>query len=130
MASYLNKEIDYALQLMSALREHGEAAPLSLKSFAKDAGISFLFLQRIVSKLKDARLVRARLGASGGYYLARPADHVNLAQVISAIDGSFGVVPCATGFCPQAEICGRKNSFLSLDQELKVFFAGKKLSQL
>ena len=128
--AYLNKEIDYALQLMSALRGSSEDTPLSLKSFAKDAGISFLFLQRIASKLKEAGLIRARLGASGGYFLARPAEEVSLANVIAAIDGSFGVVPCAAGFCPQAKMCGHKDSFLSLDQELKVFFAGKKLSQL
>ncbi|MEK7606818.1 MAG: Rrf2 family transcriptional regulator [Patescibacteria group bacterium] len=128
--AYLNKEIDYALQLMSALRGHDEGVPLSLKAFAKDAGISFLFLQRIASKLKEAGLVRARLGASGGYFLSYSPEGVSLANVIAAIDGSFGVVPCVAGFCPQAKMCGHKNSFLSLDQELKVFFASKKLSQL
>ncbi len=128
--AYLNKEIDYALQLMSALRGSNEAAPLSLKSFAKETGISFLFLQRIAGKLKEAGLVRARLGASGGYFLARAPEAVSLAQVIGAIDGNFGVVSCVAGFCPQAKMCGHKNSFLSLDQELKIFFAKKTIAQL
>ena len=33
------------------------------------------------------RLVRSQRGPEGGYWLAQPADEINLAQVIRAVDG-------------------------------------------
>ena len=69
--SYLTKETDYAIQFALALKESDKDWPLSLKEFAKASGISFLFLQRIAKKLKEAGLIKSRLGADGGYWLGR-----------------------------------------------------------
>ena len=38
-------------------------------------------------ELKHARLVRARRGARGGYWLAKPPEEITLANVIRAVEG-------------------------------------------
>ncbi len=43
--------------------------------------------QDILLELKHARLVRARRGARGGYWLAKPAEEITLASVIRAVEG-------------------------------------------
>ena len=37
--------------------------------------------------LKGAGLVRSKRGVGGGYVLARPAEHITLGQIVSAVDG-------------------------------------------
>jgi Rrf2 family protein len=107
----LTKETDYALRLLNAIDEGCGAKPLSLHSFAQDADISFLFLQRIASKLKKVGLIRARKGKVGGYWLSKPRHTISTAQVIEAIEGN--VFECSD----KTSVC--------LHQELKSFFANK-----
>ena len=42
--------------------------------------------------LRNAGLVRSQRGAEGGYWLARPAAEIDLAQVIRAVDGPLANV--------------------------------------
>ncbi len=50
------------------------------------------FLEHILLELKHAGIVRARRGAKGGYWLARPADDVTIADVVRAVEGPIAHV--------------------------------------
>ena len=41
----------------------------------------------ILTQLRSTGIVRSQRGPEGGYWLARPADELNLAQVIRAVEG-------------------------------------------
>ena len=45
------------------------------------------FLENILTQLRSSGIVRSQRGPEGGYWLARPAEEVNLAQVIRAVEG-------------------------------------------
>jgi Rrf2 family protein len=45
------------------------------------------FLENILTQLRSSGLVRSQRGPEGGYWLAKPADEVNLAQIIRAVEG-------------------------------------------
>ena len=49
--------------------------------------IPLQFLEHILLELKHARLVRARRGARGGYWLARAPEEITIADVIRAVEG-------------------------------------------
>ena len=49
--------------------------------------IPLSFLENILTQLRSAGIVRSQRGPEGGYWLAHPAEEVNLAQVIRAVDG-------------------------------------------
>ena len=53
------------------------------------------FLEHILLDLKHAGIVRARRGAKGGYWLAKPADEVSIADVIRAVEGPIAHVQSA-----------------------------------
>ena len=46
-------------------------------------------------ELKHAGIVRARRGAKGGYWLARPADDVTVADIVRAVEGPIAHVQSA-----------------------------------
>jgi Rrf2 family protein len=85
----LNARVDYALravvELASAL---GSAArPVTSERLATAQAIPPKFLESILLQLRRAGIVESQRGPEGGYWLARPADAISLADVIRAIDG-------------------------------------------
>lgn len=46
-------------------------------------------IETVLTQLRRTGLVRVRRGAGGGFWLARPAGEISLADVIRAVDGRF-----------------------------------------
>ena len=76
-------------------------------SLSEAQEIPLQFLEHILLELKHARLVRAKRGARGGYWLARPAEDITLADVIRAVEGPLANIqdaaPEATHYPGPAE---------------------------
>jgi Rrf2 family protein len=69
--------------------------PVKGEFIAEAQDIPLQFLEHILLDLKHAGIVRARRGAKGGYWLAKPAGEVNLAEVIRAVEGPIAHVQSA-----------------------------------
>lgn len=54
--------------------------------------IPFKFLENILLDLKHSGLVESQRGGDGGYWLARPAQDITLADVIRAVEGPLAYV--------------------------------------
>jgi Rrf2 family protein len=87
-------KVDYAVRAAAELAAaNGESVKGERLADAQD--IPLQFLEHILLDLKRAGIVRARRGARGGYWLARPADDVTLAEVIRAVEGPIANVQSA-----------------------------------
>ena len=82
---------DYAIRAAVELAAAGEG-PVKGDRIATAQGIPPNFLENILADLRNAGIVAARRGADGGYWLARPAESVSLADVIRAVDGPLANV--------------------------------------
>jgi len=51
------------------------------------------FLETILTHLRRSNIVRSKRGPDGGFWLARPASDISLADVIRAVDGRLLDVP-------------------------------------
>ena len=87
----VSAKADYALRAAVELAAAGEG-PLKGDRIAQAQQIPSNFLENILSDLRNAGLVASRRGADGGYWLARPAAEVTLADVIRAVDGPLANV--------------------------------------
>ena len=85
---------DYALRAAAELARAAadESGPIKGEWISDTQGIPKKFMENILHDLKRACIVRTRRGASGGYWLARPADEVSLAEVIRAVEGPLANV--------------------------------------
>ena len=70
------------------LREN--AGPVSLADIAARHQISLSYLEQLFSKLRQSGLVESTRGPGGGYSLARGAEAINVADIISAVEGRAG----------------------------------------
>jgi len=87
----VSAKADYAIRAAVELAAAGEG-PLKGDRIAQAQEIPPNFLENILVDLRNAGLVASRRGAEGGYWLARPADEVSLADVIRAVDGPLANV--------------------------------------
>ncbi len=82
----LSARVDYALRAAAELAVGGER-PVTAVQLAEAQRIPLKFLENILSQLRRSGLVRSQRGPEGGYWLARPAGEIALADIIRAIDG-------------------------------------------
>ena len=85
---------DYAIRAASELARAASegSGPLKGGRISEDQGIPKKFMENILHDLKRAGIVRTQRGASGGYWLAVPAEDVSLADVIRAVEGPLANV--------------------------------------
>jgi Rrf2 family protein len=87
----VSAKADYAIRAAVELAAAGEG-PIKGDHIAQAQHIPGNFLENILADLRNAGLVSSRRGAEGGYWLARPADEISLADVIRAVDGPLANV--------------------------------------
>jgi len=84
---HVTAKADYALRAVVELAGSSQASPRKVDEIAKAQAIPVSFLENILTQLRSAGIVRSQRGPEGGYWLARPPDDVNLAQIIRAVEG-------------------------------------------
>jgi Rrf2 family protein len=84
----VSAKAEYAcLALIALARHRPDPVPIPIREIAEAYGIPERYLVQILLQLKGAGLVYSARGSAGGYRLARPADQITLAEVLSAMDG-------------------------------------------
>jgi Rrf2 family protein len=87
----VSAKADYAVRAAAELAAAGEG-PVKGERLADAQDIPLQFLEHILLELKHAGIVRARRGAKGGYWLARPADDITIAEIVRAVEGPIAHV--------------------------------------
>ena len=82
----LSARADYALRAAIELAA-AEGTHLTADQLAQAQRIPGKFLEAILTQLRRAGLVRSQRGPEGGFWLAREASEISLADIIRAIDG-------------------------------------------
>jgi FeS assembly SUF system regulator len=85
---------DYAVVTMCAAARHCGGARTSATELAGETGLPLPTVQKLVSLLSKAGLLRSARGAGGGLKLARPAAAITLADIVEAVEGPIALTPC------------------------------------
>ena len=79
----------YAVVAMAELARSGDR-PVPIKELAERRSIPEQFLEQLFSTLRRAGLLTSHRGMKGGYTLSRPADEIDVLEVVQALDGKVG----------------------------------------
>ena len=82
----LSARADYALRAAIELAA-ASSGHVTADQLARAQQIPGKFLETILTQLRRAGLIRSQRGPDGGFWLARPAEQISLADIIRAIDG-------------------------------------------
>ena len=87
----VSAKVDYAIRACAELAA-APPGPLKREQISTAQEIPPKFLENILLELRHAGLVSSQRGAEGGYWLARPAAEISLADVIRAVEGPIASV--------------------------------------
>jgi Rrf2 family protein len=103
----VSAKADYALRAVIELAVIGGESPVKGERIAQAQEIPLKFLENILGDLRHAGIVRSQRGVEGGYWLARPAEEITVAEVVRAVEGPIanvrGVGPEQVEYAGSAE---------------------------
>ena len=88
----VSAKVDYAVRAAIELAAAEPGHPIKGERIAQAQGVPLKFLENILAELRHAGLVRSQRGVEGGYWLARPAEEISVADVIRAVEGPIANV--------------------------------------
>lgn len=116
----------YALRVMIDLAEHLEDGYVSLREISKRQDVSMKYLEMIVGILNKGGLLKSLRGPFGGHCLARPADQINVYEVIRLTEGGIAPVACLESKtrCKRADSCRTLPMWRNLDALIAGYLSG------
>jgi Rrf2 family iron-sulfur cluster assembly transcriptional regulator len=99
----LSAQEEYGLRCLLQLGRRGEGGFITIPELSQLEGLSQANVAKIMRLLRRSGLVTSTRGQTGGYALARPAEDVIVADVLSALGGRL----FDTGFCERHAGVGR-----------------------
>lgn len=129
----LSSMTDYAVVTMCAAARHCGSARVSASDLAEETGLPVPTVQKLVSLLSRAGLLRSVRGAGGGLKLARPAAAITLADIVEAVEGPIALTACVEAGrhdCGLEECCNVRPHWGVVNETLRGALAGVPLTQL
>lgn len=121
----------FAVTAMADLAERHGSGPVTLASISERQKISLSYLEQLFGKLRKHDIVVAVRGPGGGYYLARPATQISVADIIVAVDEQMDATKCGgMGNCDDNKQCTTHDLWMGLNEILHTYMAGVSLQQL
>ena len=140
----LSSMADYAVVVMSAAARHCGSAALTdpeltkrtrvcSAQLAEETGLPAPTVQKLVSRLTAAGLLRSARGAGGGLKLARTAAAITLADIVEAVEGPIALTACVEhgrSDCSLEQECTIRPHWPLVNQALRGALAQVPLTQL
>lgn len=118
---------------MMDLAQHADEGYIALKEISLRQGISKKYLEIIVKKLLDGKLVKSLSGKGGGYCLARPAQDYTVFEILEYMEDTLAPVAClraGADVCPREAGCDTLPLWQEFDTLVHNFFQSKTLADL
>lgn len=114
----------YAVTAMLDLAINQKRGAVTLRDIAQNQKISLSYLEQLFAKLRTRKLVEGVRGPRGGYRLAKSADDISIAQIISAVDEPMEFMDCGGNEnCRDGEKCLSHHLWEALTNQLDNFLS-------
>jgi FeS assembly SUF system regulator len=103
----ITRQTDYGIVLLSLMAQ-SEGKQFTARSLAAATGLPLPMVGKILSGLSRAGVLASQRGNRGGYHLARSADSLSVAEVLTALEGPIGLTACTVAdhaACEQEATC-------------------------
>ena len=134
----MTKKTDYALIALSCLA--GRTGELvSARELARLSRVPLPMLTNVLKILAHSGIILSERGAAGGYRLARPAQTINLDELLSAVEGPFQFVQCGAtsgapgedrSVCELLSHCPIRKPAQKIQGKIKAFLQNLTLAEL
>ncbi len=128
----ITKQADYGLILLVRLAaEPGRVHPAA--DLATAAGLPLPMAGKILKRLAHEGLLESQRGAGGGYSLARDPATIDVAAIVTALDGPIALTDCLAHGpeeCDHAAGCPTQGHWHRISQAIRQALEGVTLADL
>ena len=127
---------EYGLRCLLQIGRQGRGGGLTIPEIASADGLSIPYVAKLMRLLRRGDFVKSTRGQTGGYTLARPADQIKLADVLSTLGGRFFEsefcerYPGSVDICTHTVDCSIRGLWHSVQSAVDDVLANKTLSDL
>ncbi|MCU0837629.1 MAG: SUF system Fe-S cluster assembly regulator [Rhodospirillales bacterium] len=128
----LSRLADYGVVLMVQLASE-RSAVVTAHDLSAVSRLPLPTVSKLLSAMARAGLLEALRGAKGGYRLARAAEDITLADIVSAVEGPIALTQClefGPGHCEVERICPSQRGFRLVNDAVSKAFAAVTLAEL
>ena len=113
----MSKLTDYGTVVMTYLARNPNGIHTA-NEIADEVAVALPTTSKLLKLLARAGLVTSTRGTHGGYFLARPASEISIAEVIAALEGPIGLTECASvpGVCEQESGCSVRGNWQRINK--------------
>jgi len=100
---------------------------------AETTGLPAPTVSKLLAALAKAGILISIRGAKGGYRLARGADQITAADIVTAVDGPIALTVCleqGDGVCDVESLCPTRRGWHRLNEAIRAALASVPLSEL
>lgn len=118
----LKKYTDFSLRVLILAGMKKEQELTTIKEISTVYHISQEHLRKVVHNLTKLGLIKSIRGRHGGIRLAKPAEEINIGQLVRTLEDDFALVECfdkETNQCVISPACTLKHA---LNRALMAFF--------
>ncbi len=128
----LNRLTDYAVVVLAqmALRP---GRLVNAAQVAQDTGVPQPTVAKVLNVLAKGGLIASQRGAAGGYSLARPAEEIDVAEIIQAMDGPIALTACveaATDSCSVESLCPMRGNWERVNTAIRTALSNVTLAEM
>lgn len=106
----------YGLRALLDLAVHQGEGMVLLKDIARREELSLPYLERVITPLIAAGLVKSTRGARGGILLVKQPAEVKLTEVVQLLEGSIAPVDCVNDprVCSRSAFCVTRDIWIQI----------------
>ena len=128
----LNTRGRYAVMAMADLAKHAGDHAVPLSAIAERQQLSLAYLEQIFLKLRRNGLVESARGRTGGYRLGRPAEQIQISEIMAAVEEGTRMTRCLEGGggCLGEERCLTHGLWYALGGHIAAFLSNVSLREV
>ena len=118
----LGKLTDYGLVLMTRMAQHPERSQLTARDLALESRLPLPTVSKLLKQLLQGGVLVSHRGTKGGYSLARAADAISVAEIVTILEGPIALTECSTdvtGLCDFERACPIKKNQRVISQVIR-----------
>jgi FeS assembly SUF system regulator len=128
----VTKLADYGIDLLTHVASGPKGSVRTARDLAAQSRIPLPTVSKILKSLAKRGLLASHRGVSGGYALARPAEAISVADVVTALDGPIAVTECLEqdSACGHEGVCGIRTNWQRVNDVIREALAGLSIAEM
>jgi Rrf2 family nitric oxide-sensitive transcriptional repressor len=128
----LNRKVEYALIALKYMSGKYAGHITTVKEICTATGVPFDATSRVMQLMVKKQILKAEIGAGGGYLLVRDLSKVSFLEIVELISGQVKVVRCVSGAgdCDIMASCNVVSPLRELNSKLVEFYQSLSVADL